>query len=380
MSEQLLDVNLLNERRAPKKARLMFIDMARSIAIILMLEGHFVDDSLMLEYRDINNPIYATWLYIRGFTSPIFLTVTGLVFMYLLLGKRDEPYFSNLRIKKGFKRSIELVFWGFVLQYYAFHVLQCIGVGIFTTLILFGLYKLIKVIPLWIYYFLAGTFLFGFNLYLEQLPKYELWPANAPYVIQNMFHGPGHRAIFPIVPWMGYTMYGAMLGCLLHDFSKHVKTWRAPIISLIVGISLYAFSYEILSVVQAMFGQFFTLKITILDWLYMRFGMVLIVLSILMIVEKLLGEVKDNLFLKMGQNTLTIYILHMILLYGSISGLGLNKFFRKSLGPWEVTIGAICFIAFFFILVKYLDQIKAKLEFILGPIRRFFNGLFGISK
>ncbi|MBU3661071.1 MAG: hypothetical protein FGM14_14440 [Flavobacteriales bacterium] len=33
------------------KTRLQFIDMARSIAIILMLEGHFVDTTLAMIYR-----------------------------------------------------------------------------------------------------------------------------------------------------------------------------------------------------------------------------------------------------------------------------------------------------------------------------------------
>jgi uncharacterized membrane protein len=373
MSNQAIEVPLA------KKPRLMFIDMARSIAILLMLEGHFVDDSLMMEYRDLNNPVYATWLYIRGFTSPIFLTVTGLVFIYLLLHKREEPYLQNLRVKKGFKRAIELLFWGFALQYYAFHVLQCIGMGIFTILILFGLYKAIKVIPLWIYYFVAGTLLFGFNLYLDQLPWEAVWPENAPYVIQNMFHGPSYRAIFPIVPWMGYTMYGAMLGCLLHDFKDHVKKWKAPMITLIIGVVFFSFSKEILTGLDNLLGQPFTLRLTILDWLYMRFGMVLIVLSTLMIIEKLIGEVKQNLFLKIGQNTLTIYIMHMIVLYGSLTGFGLNRLLRQRLTPWQVTIGAVLFILLFVLFVKYLDQIKAKLDFILGPIRRFFNRIYGIK-
>lgn len=362
-----------------KKSRLMFIDMARSIAILLMLEGHFVDDSLMVEYRDPSNVIYSTWLYIRGFTSPIFLTVTGLVFVYLLLFKRDDGYFDNLRVKKGFKRSIELIFWGFLLQYYAFHVLQCIGVGIFTILLIFGLYKLIKVIPLWIYYFVAGTFLFGFNLYLDQLPTGQVWPESAPYVIQNMFHGPGNRAIFPIVPWMGYTMYGAMFGCLLHDFKDQQKKWRTPIITLAVGLILYIFPTDIMMFFNRFLGDFFVLDLWVLDWLYMRLGMVIIVLSTLWLIEMMLGDIKPNLFLKIGQNTLTIYIVHMIVLYGSLSGMGLNRIFRKSLGPWEVTIGAILFITLFVVFVKYLDFIKAKLEFILGPIRRIFNRIYGIQ-
>ena len=55
-----------------QKTRLYFIDIARSIAILLMLEGHFVDNALMDVYRDTNNDIYNAWLFVRGFTSPIF--------------------------------------------------------------------------------------------------------------------------------------------------------------------------------------------------------------------------------------------------------------------------------------------------------------------
>ena len=37
MSDQAVEVSLA------KKPRLMFIDMARSVAILLMLEGHFIE-------------------------------------------------------------------------------------------------------------------------------------------------------------------------------------------------------------------------------------------------------------------------------------------------------------------------------------------------
>ena len=37
-----------------KPRRLRFIDMARSVAILLMLEGHFVDDSLEVGERPVD--------------------------------------------------------------------------------------------------------------------------------------------------------------------------------------------------------------------------------------------------------------------------------------------------------------------------------------
>ena len=367
----------------PKK-RLKFIDMARSIAILLMLEGHFVDDSLMLEFRNPDSIIFATWTFIRGFTAPVFLTVTGLIFVYLLLKNKQEGFIKNIRVRKGFKRVVELFFWGYLLQWYAFHVLECIAVGIFAILILYGLYKVIRVIPLWFYFFTAGFFMFAFYLYLVELPKGEPWPGNAWYFVQNVFHGPSNRAIFPIIPWMGYTMFGAMIGALLHDFHRHVLKLYFPIIFLLVGSAFLFFPKEILSsldsLIDLMYSNF-NYDFIRLDWLYKRLGMVLMELGGLMLIDKFFGHRihENNLFLKVGQNTLTIYIIHMMVLYGSMIGIGINDFYRKALGPWEVAIGASLFLLSFVILIKYLGWIKEKLSFILVPIRRFMNRIFYVG-
>ncbi len=358
------------------KSRLMFIDMARSIAILLMLEGHFVDDSLMEVYRDRTNSIFTTWEFIRGFTSPIFLTVTGIVFVYLLMGNNHLKYFQNIRVTKGFKRSIELLFWGYLLQYYAFHVLQCIGVGIFTILVLYGLYKLIRVIPLWIYFFVGGTLVFSSYIYFATLPPTQYWPAGAPSFIQNMFQG--EYSIFPILPRMGYTLYGAMFGVLLHNLKDHVKKWGFAFSVITIGVFLYFFLKEIFIYVDYKMGNQFY-HIYKLDWLYECLGMVMIVLGMLMIIEKLIGEIKPSLFLKMGQNTLTIYILHMIILYGSITGFGLNRLFHHALTPWQAVTAVVLFLTLFFFIINYLDRIKEKLSFILVPVRTTMNRIFGIK-
>lgn len=366
------------------KVRLKFIDMARTIAIMLMLEGHFVDDSLAQIYRDPENVIFTTWLYIRGFTAAMFLTVTGLIFVYLLLKNREVSYFQNIRIKKGFKRVLELIFWGFVVQYYAFHVLECIAIGIFTILIIYGLYKITRFVPLWLYFFAAGFIAFSFYLPLRELPKGMPWPENTWTFIQNAIHGPSHKTVFPVVPWIGFTMFGAMIGALLHDFHHAVKKWYFPLFFLLAGALMFFIPKELLmqldKLVKIVFPHF-SYQFVYLDWIFIKLGMVIMVLSALMIFDRYWGEkINDtSLFLKLGQNTLTIYVLHMIILYGSVTGIGLNDFFHKNLGPWEVTFGAILFMAFFVLLVKYIDVIRMKLGFILVPIRKAFNKLFLIS-
>ena len=359
-----------------QKTRLYFIDIARSIAILLMLEGHFVDNALMDVYRDTNNDIYNGWLFVRGFTSPIFLTITGIVFTYLLIGNNHLEYFKNNRIKKGYKRVVELLFWGYVVQVYAFHVLQCIGIGILSILILYGIYKAVKIIPLWVYFFFAGTIIFSSYIVISSWPKEYYWPESAPIFIQNMFHG--KYSIFPILPRMGYTMYGAMIGVILYTYKSKVKEWSFILSVFLIGVFLYFFLKDILLILDGIFAHpiYHLYKV---DWLYECLGMVLIILSILITLEKFIGEIKPNLFLKIGQNTLTIYILHMVLLYGSITGFGINRVIHKNLTPWQILPATICFILFFVILIYYLDEIKLKLDFILKPIKKLVNKLFYIK-
>ena len=359
-----------------QKTRLYFIDIARSIAILLMLEGHFVDNALMDVYRDTNNDIYNGWLFVRGFTSPIFLTITGIVFTYLLIGNNHLEYFKNNRIKKGYKRVVELLFWGYVVQVYAFHVLQCIGIGILSILILYGIYKVVKIIPLWVYFFFAGTIIFSSYIVISSWPKEYYWPESAPIFIQNMFHG--KYSIFPILPRMGYTMYGAMIGVILYTYKSKVKEWSFILSVFLIGAFLYFFLKDLLLILDGIFAHpiYHLYKV---DWLYECLGMVLIILSILIAIEKFIGEIKPNLFLKIGQNTLTIYILHMVLLYGSITGFGINRVIHKNLTPWQILPATICFILFFVILIYYLDEIKLKLDFILKPIKKLVNKLFYIK-
>ena len=95
--------------------RLYFIDALRAFAILMMLQGHFISGLLDPVFKDPDNPIYSFWLYCRGFTAPVFFTITGWVFTFLLLRNREQGW-KNPRVKKGLKRTLELLFWGYLLR------------------------------------------------------------------------------------------------------------------------------------------------------------------------------------------------------------------------------------------------------------------------
>ena len=361
---------------ATPKTRLYFIDMARTIAILLMLEGHFIHDSLALKWADEAYPAYVTWKFIRGFTSPTFLTVTGLVFTYLMLGNDRVSFFKNIRIKKGLKRVVELLFWGYLLQYYAFHVLQCIAIGILFIILIYGLWRYVRFIPLFVLYALAGLGLFLSYLFFGQLGD-TYWPANAPSFIQNIFHGP--HSLFPITPHMGYTMFGASLGVLIYKYKDQVKSWPVILGALVLGFSIY-FGIKSLLVALESIPGFEGLHIYRMDWLLEKLGIVIVVLATLLGLETYVLKIKkENLFLKIGQNTLSIYIIHMMILYGSVIKYGINDYLHHKLGPWEVIPYTLGFWLIFIVFVYFIDDIRAKLHFILWPMKKHSSKLFGIE-
>lgn len=385
MSEQELVLPLA------KRPRLKFIDMARSIAILLMLEGHFIDYTLGAQYRStvghFQNPdflVYDIWHLIRGYTSPMFLTMTGMVFVYLLYMGNDKPFWNNDRIKKGFRRVLELLFWGYLLTPNGFHILQCIGFGIFGILAFYGLYKLLRIVPLWLIYLTVSLVLFSIftPLNLHRVDGVKIpYPEGWPRFIQNMIYAPSNRSLFPLTPHLGYTFFGAMIGVILH--AKWIKKfkWNIPMFLFGLGVILVFFSTDILYYLLHKLDYFFGIDITWLaqaNWLFENQGWVLIVLSILASFEKVV-DIKENLFIRIGQNTLSIFVVHMMLLYGCVIRFGLGDIWNSTtnpLNPYEAAIGAALFITTFVLMIAYIVPLSFwfnKILDIILPVRKRFN-------
>jgi hypothetical protein len=379
-----------------KRPRLKFIDMSRSLAILLMLEGHFTGAALANEYRKDDYLLYKIWHNIHGLTSPLFFTVTGVIFVYLLSVNNTLPYFHNSRVKKGFKRVLELLFWGYFIQlslwsiiqsfyygskfhlewFYAFHVLQSIGIGIFFLLVIYGLFKWINKGGLHWYYLVSGLLLFvGYSSMknyiqldeqaiaegLQKGPKY--FPHNAPAFIQNMFYG--KFSDFSFLRYSGYTILGGMLGSIIRTFENKTKEWWFGTTFLVAGIIISIFIQPIFRNIDNFTEWigitekgFYELNATA----FIRYGQVVSVLGIFMLIDKYV-DVKAKLYLKLGQNTLPIYVVHVIILYGGIFGIGLKPLvFDENLGPWIAAgISAIA-ILFFTLMVHYIEILEDKYE------------------
>ena len=350
--------------------RLHFLDAIRAFAILMMLQGHFVHALLEDVYRDRDNLAYTIWEYMRGMTAPTFFTITGFIFTYLLI-KQKTSGLENPRVIKGVKRAVKVIFWGYLLRlslfalaegtlnpsFFYVDVLQCIGTSL---LLLIGVYLIsCRTNQCAFKYGVLGI---GIIVFLLQ-PIYNTCVlAYLPDTIANYFTNK-NGSVFTLFPWFGYVCFGSFIATMFLKYKDHKMFYVYGIlISLCLGVFLMYYSSAVLMDIYhfTKIGVFKAVAYN--NFLFIRLGNVFVLFSVFMLLRNYLQHPLIN---KIGGKTLSIYIIHFFVLYGSWFGLGLSRFFYHDLSPVEAVIGALLFMIGICALVlnyyRYEDDIKTKL-------------------
>lgn len=359
-----------------KTARLYFIDAMRAWAILMMLQGHFIDGLLDNAFRDNTDLSFNIWKYFRGITAPVFFTVSGFIFTYLLI-RVPQKGMQNPRIKKGIKRGLQLVFIGYLLRtnllgmlggeiydaFYLVDVLHCIGLSLLGVI---GIYLLSQngkksLLPGLLIGVTAVLFLFE--------PIYSQWSFGfLPQAMGNYFTK-ANGSVFTIIPWFGYTTFGAFMSVLFTRYKNYKYLYQYAItLCLLIGLGLIFFSSDFLLGLSELTGISVFKEIAMNNYLFIRLGDVFLVFAGFMLFRSLLTNVT---VLKLGQSTLSIYIIHFIILYGSFTGLGLYGFFNHSLSPTVVVPTAILFMIVCSFTALQYEKHKATLKLNISSTVRF---------
>ncbi|MGX1929958.1 heparan-alpha-glucosaminide N-acetyltransferase domain-containing protein [Flagellimonas sp. 2504JD4-2] len=361
-----------------KTARLFFIDAMRAWAILMMLQGHFIDGLLEPVFRDKENMVFKIWLYFRGITAPVFFTVSGFIFTYLLI-RVPQKGLENPRVKKGIRRGLQLLLIGYLLRmnifgllsgsiynsFYLVDVLHCIGLSI---LVLIGVYLFAAERKKYLF----PALLLGITIVLFLFePLYKQWSfAFLPDALANYFTK-ANGSVFTIIPWLGYATIGGFISILFTRFKDFKYLYPVAIsIATIVGLTLiYYSSIGFINLYHFSGLELFKL-IESNNYLFIRLGDVFVVFAIFMLFRQFLT---NKTILKVGASTLSIYVIHFIILYGSFTGLGLYRFMHHSLEPTTVILGAIAFMVACTYLAlsynKHETEIKAQLSHAFGFVK-----------
>lgn len=371
-------------------ARLYFIDAIRAWAILMMLQGHFIDGLLDNAFRDNSNIFFSVWKYFRGITAPVFFTVSGFIFTYLLI-KVPENGWDNPRVKKGIKRGLELLVIGYVLRlnllgllqgeiynsFYLIDVLHCIGLSILGII---AIYVLTEKAQKW----MLPTVLVGITMLLFIFePSYKHTDFSLlPQGIAN-YLTKANGSVFTILPWFGYATFGSFISVLFTKYKAYRYLYTSAItLCLVIGLGLIFYSSDLFLAASRYTGIPLFENIFSNNYLFIRLGDVLLVFAVFMLLRKFLTNPTG---LKLGQSTLSIYIIHFIILYGTFTGLGFYRFFHHSLNPYIVIPGSILFmISCSYLALKYeahKPAIKEKMGTVVSMVKLHLQRLlvFGFT-
>ncbi|WP_454945984.1 heparan-alpha-glucosaminide N-acetyltransferase domain-containing protein [Capnocytophaga granulosa] len=372
-------------------SRLIFIDIIRAFAICMMLEGHFIDGLLAPEYRDENNLFYATWHYIRGMTAPVFFTVSGFIFTYLLIKEQNPAKmgWNHVRVQKGVRRGINLIIIAYLLRANILNlftpdytdmnvrrvdVLHCIGLSL-LFLIAFYLLTYRRKNRLRMSIMLLGTTFVAF--FFEPIYSHLTYEY-LPMALANYFTKE-NGSVFTIFPWFGYASLGGFMGFLFYKNRENPHLYRNMVIwYILLGVILITFPYWMGKIADTL--QIHSLQLIAHgDYLIKRIGNVLLFFALFMILRHV---ITSPTLQKIGQNTLSIYVIHYIILYGSFTGMGLYRYFHDQLTPWQAIIGAILFvivtILITFLYMRKEALIDEKIDFIKAKIYQFLRRIGAI--
>jgi len=315
-------------------------------------------------------PMYAVWHFMRGITAPIFMFTAGTVFTYLFRSI-IKPFNDNPRVKKGIKRGLLLVTIGYLLRYptatlvdfshvsegswkifFAVDVLHLIGVSLLAVLFLLFISEKFKLNNYFIFATAAAIVFFS-SLFIYNVN----WIAFMPEPLAGYFY-PATGSPFPFFPWAGYVIAGGVLGSYIASHPMVFKTARFSLM-----LALFGALFILVSMLSDFVFSYFNLPVYISQanpgLIMFRVGFVLLLNAVVSYIA-LRAERIPGFLITVGRNTLLIYVVHLLILYGSAWNPGINKLWVRSFNGWEAFGAVIIMLTLMSLMVFYLHKLKMK--------------------
>ncbi|MCS7052133.1 MAG: DUF1624 domain-containing protein [Ignavibacterium sp.] len=355
--------------KVEKKQRIIFIDLLRAFAVIQMVQGHTVEVLLANEFRTFDSLAYTIWHFMRGMTAPIFMFTSGTVFTYLFR-LVNEPFEKNPRVIKGLKRFLLLITIGYLLRFptfnpfniefiteeqlnifYSVDVLHLIGFGLLFIMIFAFISEKTKLGD-------TLTFFIAAMIFIVPTPYFDKmnWLLYFPKPIANYFYQ-GSGSLFPLFPWAGYMLLGAIMGSKLaktpNIFRNSNFSLSTIAIGLVLMISSFIYDYFIYSNFKIHFDSYNY------ETIVFRVGFVLILTGLVSFISQSIESI-PHIIILVGRNTLLIYVAHLLILYGSAISPGIIVLWGHKLGPLSTVSIAIFMIILMVLLVILLSKLKIR--------------------
>jgi uncharacterized membrane protein len=344
---------------AQSKQRYLFIDLLRFVAGFFMIQGHVFDAFLSPQVKS------DSWYYIHdffhGFIAPMFLFASGVAFGVATIRSWEQHTVWDERVRRRVWKFLALIAIGYSLHLPYFSLwktiseatsletksmfqvdaLQCIGVTLLilqaSVLLLPKKELFVRVVAL-----SAVVVIFGSPILwsLHFGAKAPLWLA----AYMNAENG----SWFPLFPWSAYILCGVLFGNWFLNAAGH-RTEVAVVLkfaAVSAGLAVLA-----LLALQLPFDfypphDYWKSHPSII---LIRLGVVSIVAAAIFLAERYI-QTPSRIPSIMGRESLFVYIVHLLIVYGSVMGPGLSYY----IGPTLSLVQTLFVTILVFFIVMFL--------------------------
>lgn len=308
---------------APLKVHYNFIDILKTYAVFMMIVGHTLDAVLLPAVKE--QSWYRWCLFLRGLTSASFFLASGAGLYFAFIGKRDRTW--HALFLERLARIVPILVAGYFLHLPVFsgyrllfhstaadwrQLLQCDTLqNICYSIVILQL--LLVTLREW-------------NRIMAVLVPVTLAILGATPLIHARLTGPmvlvqlfTHRfgSLFPLFPFSAYIFTGAIVAAAISRLREAGGLPLARACLLASGAALVAVS---LVARLPVFPQYAS-----------RIGLILVIVGILTWAEGVISPV-TRLCQAIGRESLVVYLVHLVIVYGSVVNRGFSQLLGETLG------------------------------------------------
>lgn len=342
--------------------RLLAIDLVRLLAMAMMIQGHTLDALLQPAYQAAH--WYSRWQFIRGFTAPTFITLSGFTFALVTVRGWQQHFSFSSPVRRRLRR-----FGFFILLGYAMHfpvhriadlqylsaagwqtalqvdVLQAIG----TTLLLLQVLVFLTRTPK--RFATVSLALSAAVVFLTPFMWNANWVSHLPLVFAAYLNG-ATGSLFPLFPWSAYALVGACIGAV-YATGEWSSRWMARMVVL-VGLVLAISGFQLQDWALRSMADFWHTSPTLFAT---RAGVVLLLLGAGLHFNHAPAHAAQ-LVPTLARESLLVYCFHVCLLYGSIWNTGLRQYWGGQLDLAHAAVTATVMIGSVLALAAIWDRCK----------------------
>ena len=316
-----------------KKHRLFALDLARLMAMLMMMQGHTIDALVQPQLMNIEEFPWNVWQFMRGLTAPIFLIVSGTVHVFAM--KRNEHgAMSKETRKRRMNWAWIILLCGYMLVFPANRLIdlpfvQPDALGMFFQVNILQLTACTLMVIVWLSTHTYSVRALGIRSGIIALSFFILapiihsihWFDFLPGFIAH-FLSSERGSLFPLFPTSGFMFLGVAFGSFLYQLTEEQREmflkkyiFLLGIAIIIIGIGIYQATYHIALIMEYLNP----------GSMILRTGIIIMFIGTCFYIGKLFKRFEDRLVF-FSSKSLHIYILHLLLLYGT---------------PWFPSIGRI---------------------------------------